>query len=73
MDVCIFCGGKSESVESGSTIISKDGISAHQYCLVSYLGQSMSLGTVLFYTPTAVCSTFPPGWLSEAMKRRAMV
>ena len=32
---CIFCGGSSQLAESGGDIISKDGISAHQYCLVS--------------------------------------
>ena len=32
---CVFCGGSSQSAENGGDIISKDGISAHQYCLVS--------------------------------------
>ena len=35
MEKCVFCGGQSQSLKSGGTILTKDGLSAHQYCLVS--------------------------------------
>ena len=32
---CVFCGGHSQAFMDGGEIISKDGVSSHQYCLVS--------------------------------------
>ena len=64
---CVFCSGKSESISDGGTIISKDGVSAHQYCLVSHSNQlvpNMTLSPLLLS-----CSILLRDWRSEAMKR----